>query len=316
MRVALMVEGQEGVSWPEWLQLAELCEEGGFDALLRSDHYTSLVGGEERLSTDAWTLIGALAARTSTLRLGTLVSPATFRHPAVLAKAAATADHISGGRIELGIGAGWNVREHRAFGFPDPHARSYADFEDYVHGVRALLDADGPLTMTRGEVAFEAAHLSPLAVQQPLPIVLGGTAGPRSAALGAACAQEYNSHGLRPSDVPAVKAALDAACREAGRDPSTLRFSVMTGFIVGRDEDEIAARAEELAAYYRVEGGGDAVLAERGDRWIIGTPAHLAATLQELAEVGVDRVMLQHHLHRDLDTVALIRDEVLPALSG
>src|SRR5918999_3907405 len=106
MRLALMIEGQEGVSWDEWLALALACEEHGIEALFRSDHYLSLTAPDERAATDAWTLLGALAARTTRLRLGTLVSPVTFRHPAVLAKAAATVDQISGGRVEVGIGAG------------------------------------------------------------------------------------------------------------------------------------------------------------------------------------------------------------------
>ena len=113
MRVALMVEGQEGPSWDDWLALAEACEQHGLEALFRSDHYLSQTD-PDRVATDAWTLIGALAARTSKLRLGTLVSPVTFRHPAVVAKAAATADQISGGRIEVGMGAGWMAAGARA----------------------------------------------------------------------------------------------------------------------------------------------------------------------------------------------------------
>src|SRR5512132_707006 len=113
-----MVEGQEGVSWDQWLALAEACEEHGIDTLFRSDHYLSLTAPRVRAATDAWTLLGALAGRTSKLRVGTLVSPVTFRHPAVLAKAAATVDHISGGRVEVGMGAGWMEEEHTRFGIP------------------------------------------------------------------------------------------------------------------------------------------------------------------------------------------------------
>src|SRR5918999_5557262 len=119
MRLALMVEGQDGVSWDEWFALAEVCEQHGLEALFRSDHYLSL-SDPARPATDAWTLLGALAARTTKLRLGTLVSPVTFRHPSVLARAAATVDHISGGRVEVGIGAGWMQIEHERFEFPFP----------------------------------------------------------------------------------------------------------------------------------------------------------------------------------------------------
>jgi len=122
VRVALMIEGQEGVTWPQWYALADACEEHGVETLFRSDHYISMSDEDGNVAHDAWTTIAALAARTTTLRFGTLVSPATFRPPALLANAAATADHVSGGRIELGLGAGWMEREHRAFAFPFPDA--------------------------------------------------------------------------------------------------------------------------------------------------------------------------------------------------
>src|SRR5919198_162065 len=120
MRVALMIEGQEGVSWDEWLALANACEEHGVETLFRSDHYLSGSHPHERAAHDAWTTLAGLAARTTTLRLGSLVSPVTFRHPSLLANAVATVDHISGGRVELGLGAGWMEREHDAFGFAFP----------------------------------------------------------------------------------------------------------------------------------------------------------------------------------------------------
>src|SRR4030081_540253 len=128
MQMCLMIEGQEGVTWPQWEALARACEEHGIPALFRSDHYLNLDGQHpERGSLDAWATLNALAATTSRLRLGTLVSPATFRHPSVLAKLVTTADQISGGRIELGIGAGWHQREHEAQGFPFPPTATRMD---------------------------------------------------------------------------------------------------------------------------------------------------------------------------------------------
>src|SRR3954452_25604889 len=120
MRVSLMIEGQEGVTWEDWQALAGACEEHGVEALFRSDHYLSVEGHADRGALDAWATLAALAAVTSTVRLGTLVSPATFRHPSELAKVVATADHVSGGRVELGLGTGWLEAEHRAYGFPFP----------------------------------------------------------------------------------------------------------------------------------------------------------------------------------------------------
>src|SRR4051812_29333805 len=120
MRIALMIEGQQGVTWEQWVALASACEESGIEALFRSDHYIGFHAPSTEGSLDCWTTLAALAAVTTTLRLGSMVSPVTFRHPSVLAKAAATADRVSGGRVELGIGGGWMEAEHKAFGFPFP----------------------------------------------------------------------------------------------------------------------------------------------------------------------------------------------------
>src|ERR1051326_4241355 len=149
MRVALMIEGQEGVTWEQWCALAAACEEHSIDTLFRSDHYISMGDEGGKVAHDAWTTLSALAARTTTLRLGTLVSPATFRLPSLLANAASTADHVSGGRIELGIGAGWMEREHRAFGFPFPEmkarVRQLAEQIEIVHALwtQEWVDFDG-----------------------------------------------------------------------------------------------------------------------------------------------------------------------------
>src|SRR5438309_1715829 len=124
MRICLMVEGQEGVTWEQWLALALACEEHGLEGLFRSDHYAPIGGPPDAGSHDAWTTLAALAARTERIRLGTLVSPVTFRHPSVLAKSTVTADHVSGGRIELGMGAGWYHEDHARFGFPFPETRT------------------------------------------------------------------------------------------------------------------------------------------------------------------------------------------------
>src|SRR5204863_82749 len=133
MLLALMIEGQEGVTWEDWCALADACEEHGVDTLFRSDHYISQGDEARNVAHDAWTTISALAARTTRLRFGTLVSPATFRAPGLLANAAATVDHVSGGRIELGMGAGWMEREHRAYGFPFPETRVRAEMRAYQH---------------------------------------------------------------------------------------------------------------------------------------------------------------------------------------
>jgi F420-dependent oxidoreductase-like protein len=247
MDLCLMIEGQEGVTWPQWIALAQACEEHGIPALFRSDHYMNLDGQHpERGSLDAWGTLCALAAVTSTVRLGTMVSPATFRHPSELAKLVVTADHASGGRIELGLGAGWHEREHQAYGFPFPPTRTRMDILE--EQLQVVL---GSWTETdfnfRGE-HYELSHLDaqPKPVQQPHPpLIMGGVAGPRSAALAAHYADEYNTVFPTVDDIRTRRAAIAEACERAGREP--LPLSIMTGVVVGADESELAERIRRVA---------------------------------------------------------------------
>ena len=172
MRFAVMIEGQEGVGWDDWLALAETCERTGIEALFRSDHYLSVEQGQDLGALDAWGTICGLAAVTEKLRLGTLVSPATFRHPSNLAKLAVTADHISGGRVELGLGTGWHDAEHRAYGFPDPSFGRLAEQVEVVHGILS----PGPFSFSGELYELEALEAQPEPVQSPIPLILGGVA--------------------------------------------------------------------------------------------------------------------------------------------
>jgi F420-dependent oxidoreductase-like protein len=310
-----MIEGQEGVSWEDWLALAKACEAHGVPALFRSDHYLNLGGVAERGSLDAWATISALAAVTSTLRLGTLVSPATFRHPSELAKVVATADHVSGGRVELGLGAGWHEREHRAYGFAFPPVGRRMDLLaeqlEIVHGSWT----EPSFSFSGEHYALEALDARPRPLQQPHPpLLVGGSGGPRSAALAARWADEYNTPFATPDQVRERKAAVDAACAEAGREP--IPFSLMTGFLAGRDREELRERAAALAvAAGEPERDVDAWLASPPAAWIVGTVDEVAERLRALREAGLSRVMLQHLLHTDLDTVQLIGRELAPVVA-
>src|SRR5215208_6929991 len=181
MRLAVMVEGQEDVSWEDWVELAATAERLGFDALLRSDHYGSVDGDTTRGSLDAWSTICGLAATTSTLRLGTLVSPATFRHPSVLAKNAVTADHVSGGRIEVGIGTGWNAAEHHAYGFRFPPMRERMDRLAEQLEIVTRSWEDGAFSFSGEHWSVEDLDARPKPVQSPLPLLMGGGAMRRGA---------------------------------------------------------------------------------------------------------------------------------------
>jgi F420-dependent oxidoreductase-like protein len=305
-----MIEGQEGVSWERWLALAAAAEDAGLEALFRSDHYLSLEAPTERASLDAWTTLAALAARTSRIRLGTLVSPATFRHPSVLAKSVATVDHVSGGRVELGLGAGWMELEHRAYGFEFPPASErVARFAEQLEIVHRVWTED--TTTFRGRYyTLEACPGLPKPVQRPRPpIIVGGTALPGTALPAARFADEYNTFSASPEEAARRRRRLDEACRAEGRDPATLPLSVMAGFLIGADKGEVRERARRLA-----RDGSEDLLARYRESGVSGTPAQVLERLAEYAEAGVERVMLQHLLHDDLDAIGLLGSHVLPSL--
>jgi len=306
-----MIEGQQGVTWQQWVALAQACEAHGVRGLFRSDHYLELSGDHpEQGSLDAWTTLAALGAMTTTLRLGTLVSPATFRHPSVLAKAVVTADHVTGGRVTLGIGAGWHEREHEAYGFGFPAARERMDLLDEQLQVVLGSWSDGPFSFRGRHYGVRDLEAQPKPVQRPHPpIVIGGNAGPRSAALAARYADEYNTVFPSPGDVRRRRAAVERACEVAGRE--ALPLSVMTGVLVGRDRGELRGRAERLTG--RTGGDATSFLAEPPSGWIVGTLEEAAEQIAALSKEGVRRIMCQHLLHDDLDAVALIGRE-LPAL--
>jgi len=319
VRVCLMIEGQEGVTWEQWLALAKACERGGFEALFRSDHYVSFGHPSEWGALDAWATLCALAASTERIRLGTLVSPVTFRHPSQLAKSVVTADHASGGRIELGMGAGWFEGEHRAYGFPfPPVAERYSMLEEQVEIVHRLLDRDpAPVTFEGAHYRLAACPSLPKPVQDPHPpLILGGDAGPRAARLAARWADEYNVNGVAPDEVRRGRDRLNVACESLGRDPSTLVLSLMTTTLIGSDEKDLEARVARLLARRGDTGDPASYLAGLGPERIVGTPERVIEQLAAYAEAGVQRVMLQHLLHDDLDAVALIGERIIPQVAG
>ena len=312
-----MIEGQEGVSWEQWVALAETCERVGIEALFRSDHYASLSFPHERGAHDAWTTIAGLAARTTKLRFGTLVSPVTFRHPSLLANAVTTVDHISNGRVELGIGAGWMELEHEAFGFPFPPLRErlehLAEQLEIVHRL-----------WTEEQVTFAGKHYRPVdcpALPKPLqdphpPLLVGGRAKPGTATPAARFADEYNVIGASLDDYAGARKALDEACEREGRDPTTLRMSIMTGFLLAADEGDLLEQARASSERWGSPMSPEEVLERARARGTAGTPEQLREGLGRLEEVGVERVMLQHIRHEDLETVELLGREVVAKLAA
>jgi F420-dependent oxidoreductase-like protein len=312
MELCLMVEGQEGVTWSQWVALARTCEAHGVPKLFRSDHYLNLAGVADRGSLDAWGTVCALAAVTSTLRLGTLVSPATFRHPSELAKLATTADRISDGRIELGLGAGWHDREHAAYGFPYPPLGARMDVLEeqlqVVIGNWTGTEAH-PFSFTGQHYSLSELNAEPKPVQLPHPpIVIGGSGGRRSCRLAARYANEYNTVSPTPEEVVERRGRLAEACEAEGRP--MLPFSVMTCVLAGADEAELSERVGRLERQMGAEAGSIRRNPHHG--WIIGTIPEVAEQLRALAEAGVERVFCQHFLHDDLDGVALIGERLAP----
>lgn len=298
-----MIEGQEDVTWDDWVALAKACDEHGVESLFRSDHYLSVDGHGGRGSLDAWATICALAAVTTNVRLGTLVSPATFRHPSELAKVVASADHVSGGRVELGMGTGWLEEEHVAYGFPFPPMRERREKLEEQLQIVAGEWAPGPYSFEGRHYQVARLDALPKPVQTPRPpLLLGGRGGPRSIDVGARFADEYNTVYKSAAECAEIRADLDRACERQGRDPIPL--SLMTGWLVGEDRAELVDRARRLAEWRDHDGDAESFMATLPSAWIIGTLEEAAAQLDELAAAGVERVMAQHLLHRDLDVVA------------
>jgi len=309
-----MIEGQQGVTWQDWLALADLAERAGLEGLFRSDHYFSARGVSGVGATDAWTILGALAARTERLRLGTLVSPATFRSPAVLARAALTVDHISGGRVEIGMGAGWWEEEHTRFGLPFPDVDTrWAMLEEQVPIVHGLLTED-TFSFHGKHYQLEGADQRPGPIQRPRPpLILGGrTVGPRMQALIGRYADEFNTVGGTPDQVADRFARARSALAAAGRDPSSLVTSLMTWFFVGRTEGEYLDALRRAHALDPTAGPFDAYRADIEHDCIVGTPSEAAARLRAYADAGVQRIFLNHELYDDAAMLALLATDVLP----
>jgi F420-dependent oxidoreductase-like protein len=314
MRICLMIEGQEDVTWDQWLALARACEAAGLEGLFRSDHYLSVMGRPGRASLDAWATMAALAMVTDRIRLGTLVSPATFRHPSVLAKMVVTVDHASGGRAELGIGAGWLEAEHRAYGFGFPPTAARLEMlEEQIEIVHRSW-GPGPFDFAGRHHRIEGLDALPKAVAQPHPnLIVGGSGGARSVAIAARWADEYNTVFATPPVCRQRRALVAQAWRDAGRDADSLVFSLMTRVIVGTDDDDVRRRAAAVMA--RVGDGdradaasADDWLSEHRSDWVVGTVAEACEQLRRLEDAGVERVMLQHLTHGDLETVHVLGD--------
>ncbi len=287
MRIGIFTQGQEGMTWQHWTGLAGAVEAHGFESLLIADHYRSErdLGG-----LDAFATLAALAAVTQRVRLGTLVSPVTFRHPSVTAKMGTTIDHISGGRFELGLGAGWVEREHREFGFAFPPLRERMDM------------VAQQLELIRRQWTEPTALPEP--VQQPHPpLIVGGDAKPRSLRIAARGADEYDTPFVGADECARRRALLAEACEEQGRPAGEVALSVLLGCVVGDSRAELRERARDLLARTGDGADPDAWLDGLGDGWLVGDARHIAERLDAFRGAGVDRVLLMHLAHDELGPI-------------
>jgi F420-dependent oxidoreductase-like protein len=306
----IFTEPQIGASYDDQLRVAQTAEAAGYDAFFRSDHF--LVMGDasgEPGPTDSWVTLGALARETSRIRLGTLVTSATFRLPGPLAVAVAQVDDMSRGRVELGLGSGWYAAEHEAYGIPFPGLGER--FDRLTEQLEIITGLWGTLPGER--FSYTGAHYTlvdspalPKPVQQPHPpVIVGGHGAKRTPALAARFATETNVPFVRMDAVAAQFARVDAACREIGRDPGGLVRSVAQTIAVGRDDAEVDRRAMTLgkdAAEVRADG-------------LAGTVAEVVDRLGQWREkTGITRIYLQLMDMADLDQVELIAAEVAPQL--
>jgi len=311
MRFALMAEPQQGLSYDEILALARSAETAGLEAFFRSDHYGSFAGPPDGPTTDAWATLAGLARDTSTIRIGSLVSPITYRIPGSFAKVVATVDEMSGGRVEVGMGAGWNEEEHRAMGIPFPSlGERYDRLEESLAIVHGLWTEPDGWSYEGRHWQVQGARLRPRPTFSGRPhphLILGGDGGPRLARLVASWADEFNRQSATPDRLREAYGRIAAACAAAGRDPDTVVRSAMVGALVAETEQDLRDRVRDQIAFMD-DGNLDAEawLAERTGRWIIGTPDAARERINELGAAGAQRIMLQDFLPHDLDMVALL----------
>jgi probable F420-dependent oxidoreductase len=300
----LSVEIQEGMTYAETLAMARAGEQLGFDTALLAEHYYPSGLPEryqgQRMSADAWIYLAGLARETQRIRLGTLVSPVTFRHPAVLAKLAATLDHVSDGRAELGIGAGWLEAEHRAYGidFPPP-ARRVDLVQEQLQVIGGLWTQD-PFSHDGNHYCLQDVHFTPRPVQQPRPtLIVGGSSNAeRLPKLAARYADEYVINSPSLEQCRAARDKLDRACEAIGRDPSTVKLSAFLAMAVGQTQREV----DQAFAQYERDNPQYARMLSSRDNWIVGTPDQAQASLQALAQAGIERALLSVNcdLHREM----------------
>jgi len=304
LEVAIMIEGQDGVDWARWKRIGHTVEDCGYAGLYRSDHFTN-PGGPVRDALELWSSLTWLADNTERVEFGPLVSPVSFRHPVITAWQASAVDSLAGGRLRLGLGAGWQEREHEAFGFDLLETdRRFARFREGLEFVTRLLRSEEPVSFDGEFYRLRDAALTPRSPRPGgVPIVIGGNGPKRTLPLVARYADEWNAVLLKPVRFKELNGRLDELLEETGRPPGQVRRTLMTRVVFGRTQADVERK---------LEGRPADKLREHGV--IVGTAPEVVERLGELDEAGVQRVMLQWLETEDIDGLEAMAGSVLPRL--
>jgi F420-dependent oxidoreductase-like protein len=304
LEVAIMVEGQEGIGWDRWRRLARAVEDLGYAGLYRSDHFPNDRTGSYRDALELWSSLTWLADNTGRIEFGPLVSPVSFRHPAITAWQASAVDSLAGGRLRLGLGAGWQEREHDAFGFDLLDTdRRFARFEEGLEVVTRLLRSEEPASFAGEFYRLRDALLMPRSPRPGgIPIVIGGNGPRRTLPLVARHADEWNAVFVTAEEFADLNGRLDGLLQETGRPPEAVRRTLMTRAVFGRTQAEVDRKLDGVSR----EHLDDAVIA--------GTADEFVDRLGRLSGAGVQRVMLQWLEVDDIDGLEAMSGNVLPQL--
>lgn len=307
MKLRIFTEPQQGATYDDLLAVAREAERLGFDAFFRSDHYLTMGGDGLPGPTDAWITLAGLARDTSTIRLGTLVTSATFRLPGPLAIAVAGVDQMSGGRVEFGLGAGWFDAEHRAYGIPFPSTPERFDrLEEQLEIITGLWsDTSGKFSFDGVHYSLDASPALPKPTQAKIPVIVGGKGKRRTPTLAALFADEFN---VPFESVEFTRTQFDRvrrACERTDRDPDSLVYSNALVLCAGSDETEIARRAAAIGRE----------VDELHRNGLAGTPAEIVDKIGTYAEAGTARIYLQVLDLTDLEHLQLVAEEVMPHLT-
>jgi len=316
MDIGLMIEGQNGLTWERWEHILRLAERLNFPSVFRSDHYFI---GPQQDSLEAYLSFVMAARETTRLRFGPLVSPVTFRRPVDVSRMAAQIDQLSGGRFVMGLGAGWNEPEHRAYGLPFPPVRERFDRLDEAIQVITKLWEPGPAQFEGQYFQLDGAEALPKPPRGRIPVLIGGSGERRTLRLVAQYADEWNGVNLSPEVYRHKVEVLERHCEDAGRDPATIRRSMMAFGIVGPTEQDLDAASERLMGMFGARPGTTPAEFREGAKargLIVGGTDEVVDTLGRLGELGLQEVQFQH-FNFDSDAVPeYLASEIAPQAKG